>query len=517
MTSNISSSQSLAGYGVVKIYFQPSVNVNAAQAQVTSISQTILKQLPAGITPPQILSYNASSVPIIQVALSSDTLSQTRLNDLASNFIKPQLATVAGAALPSPYGGMVRQLQIDLDQRALHSYGLSAQDVVNALAQQNLITPVGTEKIGKFEYTVNLNDSPKRIESFNALPIKVVNGSVVYMRDIAYAHDGNPPQTNVVQMDGRKGVLMTVMKAGSASTLDIIAGVKQLLPSIEATLPPGVDIKLVGDQSEFVKSSVADVVREGAMAATLTGLMILLFLGSWRSTLIITVSIPLAVLASLTVLSAIGQTINVMTLGGLALAVGILVDDATVTIENINWHLEHGKPVQGAIMDGARQIVVPATVSLLCICIAFVPMFSLGGVGGFLFRPLAEAVVFAMIASYVLSRTLVPTMANYLLRPHQADAGHGPADAVAARAVSARVRTPLREGARGLYRPVASGASAPRLARRRLHRRNRAFVRPHPVPRAGFLSRPQFGRDQDSRSRSNGNADRRDDGPFRCG
>jgi multidrug efflux pump subunit AcrB len=418
-------SQSLAGYGVVKIYFQPSVNVNAAQAQVTSISQTILKQLPAGITPPQILSYNASSVPIIQVALSSDTLSQTKLNDLASNFIKPQLATVAGAALPSPYGGMVRQLQIDLDQRALHSYGLSAQDVVNALAQQNLITPVGTEKIGKFEYTINLNDSPRRIESFNALPIKVVNGSVVYMRDVAYAHDGNPPQTNVVQMDGRKGVLMTVMKAGSASTLDIIAGVKQLLPSIEATLPPGVDVKLVGDQSEFVRSSVADVIREGAMAATLTGLMILLFLGSWRSTLIITASIPLAVLASLTVLSAIGQTINVMTLGGLALAVGILVDDATVTIENINWHLEHGKPVQDAIMDGARQIVVPATVSLLCICIAFVPMFGLGGVGGFLFRPLAEAVVFAMIASYILSRTLVPTMANHLLKPHHADARHG--------------------------------------------------------------------------------------------
>jgi len=418
-------SQSLHGYGVVKIYFQPSVNINAAQAQVTSISQTILKQLPAGITPPQILSYNASSVPIIQVALSSATLSQTRLNDIATNFIRPQLATIAGAALPSPYGGMVRQLQIDLDQRALHSYGVSAQDVVDALAQQNLITPVGTEKIGKFEYIVNLNDSPRRIDSFNALPIKVVNGSVVYMRDIASAHDGNPPQTNVVQMDGRKGVLMTVLKAGSASTLDIIAGVKKLLPTIEASLPPGVDIKLVGDQSNFVKSAVADVIREGMMAAMLTGLMILLFLGSWRSTLIITISIPLAILASLTVLSAIGQTINVMTLGGLALAVGILVDDATVTIENINWHLEHGKPVKTAILDGARQIVVPATVSLLCICIAFVPMFGLGGVGGFLFRPLAEAVVFAMVASYVLSRTLVPTMANYLLRPHHAEHVHG--------------------------------------------------------------------------------------------
>ena len=420
-------SQSLNGYGVVKIYFQPSVNINAAQAQVTSISQTILKQLPAGITPPQILSYNASSVPIIQVALSSASLSQTRLNDIATNFIRPQLATIAGAALPSPYGGAVRELQIDLDQRALHSYGLSAQDIVNALAQQNLITPVGTEKIGKFEYVVELNDLPKRIESFNALPIKIVNGSVVYMRDIAFAHDGNPPQTNVVQMDGRKGVLMTVLKAGSASTLDIIAGVKKLLPTIEASLPPGVDINLVGDQSNFVKSAVADVIREGAMAAMLTGLMILLFLGSWRSTLIITISIPLAVLASLTVLSAIGQTINVMTLGGLALAVGILVDDATVTIENINWHLEHGKPVKTAIMDGARQIVVPATVSLACICIAFVPMFGLGGVGGFLFRPLAEAVVFAMMASYVLSRTLVPTMANYLLKPHHADPSHGAA------------------------------------------------------------------------------------------
>ena len=359
------------------------------------------------------------------MALSSDSLSQTQLNDLATNFIRPQLATVAGAALPSPYGGMVRQLQIDLDQRALHSYGLSAQDVVNALAQQNLITPVGTEKIGKFEYTVDLNDLPARIESFNSLPVKTVNGTVVYMRDIGFAHDGNPPQTNVVQMDGRKGVLMTVMKAGSASTLDVIAGVKKLLPSIEATLPSGVDIKLVGDQSDFVKAAVASVVREGLIAAALTGLMILLFLGSWRSTLIITISIPLAVLASLTVLSAIGQTINVMTLGGLALAVGILVDDATVTIENINWHLEHGKPVKTAILDGAAQIVAPATVSLLCICIAFVPMFALGGVAGYLFRPLAEAVVFAMMASYVLSRTLVPTIANFLLKPHRPGAKHG--------------------------------------------------------------------------------------------
>ncbi|SFK61591.1 efflux RND transporter permease subunit [Methylocapsa palsarum] len=408
-------SQSLSGYGVIKIYFQPNVNINAAQAQVTSISQTILKQLPAGITPPQILSFNASSVPIIQLVLSSNTLSQTKLNDLATNFIRPQLATIAGAALPSPYGGTVRQLQIDLDQRALHAYGLSAQDIVTALAAQNLITPVGTEKIGKFEFTINLNDSPKKIEDFNNLPIKHVDGSVVYLRDVAFAHDGNPPQTNVVMMDGRKGVLMTVMKAGSASTLDIIAGVKAILPSIETTLPIGVDIALVGDQSSFVMSAVKDVIREGVIAACLTALMILVFLGSWRSTLIITISIPLAILASLTILSSIGQTINVMTLGGLALAVGILVDDATVTIENINWHLEHGKSVKSAVLDGAEQIVAPATVSLLCICVAFAPMFWLGGVGGYLFRPLAEAVVFAMIASYVLSRTLVPTMANLLL------------------------------------------------------------------------------------------------------
>ncbi|MDP4003123.1 efflux RND transporter permease subunit [Methylobacterium sp. NEAU K] len=409
-------SQSLAGYGIVKIFFQPSVNINAAQAQVTAISQTVLKSLPAGITPPSVLTYNASSVPIIQLALSSNILSQTRLNDLAGNFIRPQLTSVPGAALPSAYGGAVRQVQVDLDQSALHSYGLSAQDVVNALSVQNLITPVGTQKIGAFEYTVNLNNSPQRIRDFNDLPVKTVGGAVIYMRDVAYVHDSSPPQTNVVQVDGHKAVLMSVLKAGSASTLDIIAGVKRLLPGIKETLPSGVDVTPVGDQSGFVKSAVSGVIREGVIAAALTGLMILLFLGSWRSTLIITVSIPLAILASLTTLSIIGETINVMTLGGLALAVGILVDDATVTIENINWHLEHGKPIERAILDGAEQIVVPATVSLLCICIAFVPMFGLGGVGGFLFRPLAEAVVFAMIASYILSRTLVPTMANFLLR-----------------------------------------------------------------------------------------------------
>jgi multidrug efflux pump subunit AcrB len=422
-------SQSLPGTGVVKIYFQPNVDISAAQSQVSSISQTILKQLPQGITPPIILVYNASSVPIIQLALSSDTLSQTALNDLAQNFIRPALTTVAGAQIPYAYGGAARQVQIDLDQKALRAHGLSATDVGNALARQNLITPVGTEKIGSYEYTIDLNDSPKVMADFNNLPIKVVDGAVVFMRDVAYVHDGSPPQTNVVQLDGRKGVLMSVLKIGSASTLDIIAGIKDRLPAIQATLPPGVTLKFVGDQSGFVKSSVAAVVREGLIAAALTGFMILVFLGSWRSTLIITVSIPLAVLSSLVALSVLGQTINVMTLGGLALAVGILVDDATVTIENINRHMEeHGEDILTAITKGAQEIMPPATIALFCICIAFVPLLTLGGVAGYLFRPLAMAVVFAMIASYGLTYTLVPTMAHFLLRnQHQHSAPGAPA------------------------------------------------------------------------------------------
>jgi multidrug efflux pump subunit AcrB len=418
-------SQSLPGTGVVKIYFQPTVDISAAQAQVTSISQTILKQLPPGITPPIILVYNASSVPIIQLALSSDTLSQTELNDLAQNFIRPALTTVPGAQIPYAYGGAALQVQIDLDQKALRAHDVSATDVGNALARQNLITPVGTEKIGSYEYTIDLNDSPKVMEDFNNLPIKVVDGAVVFMRDVAYVHSGSPPQTNVVQLDGRKGVLMSVLKIGSASTLDIIDGIKARLPAIQATLPPGVNLKFVGDQSGFVKASVAAVVREGLIAAALTGFMILVFLGSWRSTLIITVSIPLAVLCSLTALSLLGQTINVMTLGGLALAVGILVDDATVTIENINRHMEeHGEDILTAITRGAQEIMPPATIALFCICIAFVPLLSLGGVAGYLFRPLAMAVVFAMIASYGLTYTLVPTMAHFLLRNQHRHSAH---------------------------------------------------------------------------------------------
>ncbi len=413
-------SQSLSGYGVVKVFFQPSVNINTAIAQITAASQTVLKLLPQGVTPPYVLLFNASSVPILQLALSSSSLSQAQLADYAQNFIRPQLATVAGAAVPSPYGGKVKQVSVDLNPVKLQSYHVSASDVVNALAQENLITPVGTEKIGRDEYVINLNDAPEAIDKLNDLPIKSVDGTVVYIRDVAFVHDGSPPQINIVRVDGSKAVLMTIQKAGSASTLDVINGVKALLPQIRAGLPKSLELTAVGDQSAFVNDAVTGVMREGVIAATLTGLMILVFLGSWRSTLIIMISIPLAILFSVTVLSVLGETINVMTLGGLALAVGILVDDGTVTIENINWHLEHGKDIETAIMDGARQIVVPATVSLLAICIVFVPMFGLGGVSGYLFKPLAEAVIFALVGSYILSRTLVPTLANYLLANVQA-------------------------------------------------------------------------------------------------
>ena len=407
--------QSLPGYGVVKIFFQPNVNINSALAQVTAASQTVLKLLPPGITPPYVLSFNASSVPIIQLALSSKSLSQSRIFDAGQNFIRPQLATVEGAAVPSPYGGKVRQVQVDLDQEKLQAYGLSSQDVVNAIARQNVITPVGTQKIGSFEYVVDLNDAPRKISELNNLPIRQVNGATVYIHDVAFVHDGAPPQTNVVTMDGSPAVLMTILKSGSASTLDVIAGVKTLLPKLRETLPKSLLMEPVGDQSPFVKAAVSAVVREGLIAAALTGTMILIFLGSWRSTLIITISIPLAILAAVAALSAMGQTINVMTLGGLALAVGILVDDATVMIENINHNLENGDDIHTAIMDSARQIIAPVTVSLLCMLVVFVPMFTLQGVAGYLFRPMAEAVAFALIASYVLSQTLVNTLARYLL------------------------------------------------------------------------------------------------------
>jgi multidrug efflux pump subunit AcrB len=418
-------SQSLDSYGVVKIFFQKNVNISSALAQVTAASQTVLKLLPPGITPPYVLSYNASSVPILQLALSSKSLPQMQLFDLGQNFIRPQLATVAGAAVPSPYGGKVLQVQVDLDQHAMQAHNVSADEIVNAISVQNLVLPAGDEKIGKFDWNVELNASPLLLDKINDLPVKKVNGTIIYIHDVAYVHDGSPPQTNLVRVNGSRAVLMTILKAGTTSTLDIISGIKALLPRVKETLPSGLNLHAVGDQSVFVKAAVFGVIREAALAAALVGLMILLFLGSWRSTTIILIEIPLAILFSLTLLSWLGETINVMTLGGLALAVGILVDDGTVTIENINYHLEQGKEVEPAIMDGARQIVLPAFVTLICLCIVFVPMFQLGGVAGYLFRPMADAVVFALMGSFILSRTLVPTLSNYLLRSHHGP-GHGP-------------------------------------------------------------------------------------------
>ena len=411
-------SQSMQGVGVVKIFFQPTADINTATAQVTSVSQAMLKQMPPGVNPPFILNYNASTVPIIQLAVSGKGMSEQQLYDYAQNQIRTQLVTIPGAALPRVSGGRERQIQVDLDPVALQSKGLSAQDVGQAIAAQSQINPAGFVKIGSYQYAVKLNNAPDSIEQLNNLPVKVVNGATVYMRDVANVRDGSGPQTNVVHVDGQRSALMTVLKNGATSTLAIIQGVKDKLPKIMVGLPEELKVSPTGDQSLFVKAAVSGVAKEGVIAAVLTSLMILLFLGSWRSTIIIAISIPLAVLAAIAALSATGQTLNVMTLGGLALAVGILVDDATVTIENINWHLEQGKGVLEAIMDGAAQIVTPAFVSLLCICIVFVPMFFLPGVAGFLFVPMAMAVVFAMIASFILSRTLVPTMAMYLLKPH---------------------------------------------------------------------------------------------------
>jgi multidrug efflux pump subunit AcrB len=423
-------STSVPGMGIVKIYFQPGVDIRTATAQVTSISQTVLRQLPPGATPPLILNYSASTVPILQLATSSPTQSEQQVLDLTQNFIRPALTSVNGAAIPYSYGGKVRQVQVDLDPQALQAKGLSAQDVENAIAAQDQILPAGTAKIGSLQYTVKLNDSPDTVEELNDLPVKTVGGATIYIRDVGHVRDGSPPQQSLVHVNGARAVLTTILKAGSVSTLSIIQGVKDALPKLKETLPTGFQIHALNDQSLFVKAAISGVVKEGVIAAALTSLMILLFLGSWRSTLIIATSIPLSVLCAIIGLSLAGQTLNIMTLGGLALAVGILVDEGTVTIENINWHLEHGKDVKTAILDGAQQIVVPAFVSLLCICIVFVPMFALKGVAGFLFVPMAEAVVFAMVASFVLSRTLVPTMAMFLLKPHaHATVGEQRADA----------------------------------------------------------------------------------------
>jgi multidrug efflux pump subunit AcrB len=431
-------------YGIVKVFFHPTVNIATANAQVTAIAQSLLKQMPPGTTPPLIINYSASSVPIIQLALSGKGLTEQNLADLGMNFVRPRLVTVQGAGIPWPFGGKAPQVMFDLDTAALESRGLTGSDVAGALAAQNLITPVGSEKIGNYEYTVNLNSAPSTIPELGDLPIKSVGGAMVYMHDVAQVHNGNAVQTNIVHVDGNRSVLLSVFKNGTTSTLDIVSGIKKMLQVIKPSLPDALDIEPIGDQSIFVRASIQGVIREGVIAAALTSLMILLFLGSWRSTLIVTTSIPLSILGAIAALSAIGETLNIMTLGGLALAVGILVDEATVTIESINYHLEQGKEVEAAIVDGASQIVIPAFVSLLCICIVFIPMFFLNGVARFLFVPMAESVMFAMVFSFLLSRTLVPTMAKYLLRMHAAHA------AEPAGALSARLRGLLRAAARRL-------------------------------------------------------------------
>src|SRR5882762_8417979 len=396
-------STTVNGQSMVKIFLQPNARLDTANAQVTAVSQTILRQLPAGTQPPLIINYSASTVPILQLALSG--MSET------------QLVTVPGASIPYPYGGKQRQVMVDLDQRLLQSKGLSPADVVTALGQQNIVLPSGTAKIGEFEYDVAMNASPRTVAELNNLPVRVVGNSTIYLRDVAHVRDGFAPQTNVVRRDGSRGTLVTILKTGAASTLDVVAGIRAMLPRVIPTLPPQLVVQPLADQSIFVRAAVSGVIREAVIAACLTAAMILLFLGSWRSTLIIAVSIPLSILTSIIALSLLGETINIMTLGGLALAVGILVDDATVEIENVNRNLDMGKPILQAILDGAQQIAVPALVSTLCICIVFLPMFLLGGVARYLFVPLAEAVIFAMLASYLLSRTLVPTIARYLLSP----------------------------------------------------------------------------------------------------
>ena len=411
-------SQSLNGIGVIKVFFQPHVNIGSAIAEITAIGQVQLRSLPPGTTPPFIIQYNASSVPVLQLGLSGQGLSEQQLNDIGTNLIRTRLATVEGASLPYPYGGKQRQIQVDLDLHAMQAKGVSPTDVVSAINAQNLIVPSGTMKVGTYEYAVETNSAPPIVDELNNLPIKAVNGAVIYIHDVAHVRDGFPPQTNIVRVDGQRATLMNILKTGSASTLDIIKGIYEKLPAILAQMPPQLRISPLNDQSIFVRGAINGVVREAVIAACLTGIMILIFLGSWRSTIIIAVSIPLSILSSLICLSALGETINIMTLGGLALAVGILVDDATVEIENINRNLESGKEIEQAILDGAAQIAVPAFVSTLSICIVFVPMFFLSGVSRYLFVPLAEAVVFAMLASYLLSRTVVPTMAKYLLKEH---------------------------------------------------------------------------------------------------
>jgi multidrug efflux pump subunit AcrB len=425
-------SQSLYGSGIVKIFFQPGTDVAAAQAQITAVSQTVLKQLPAGITPPQILVFEASSVPVLDLQIAADNMTPSDIYNVASNLIRPALVSVPGAAIPAPYGGTSANVEVDLDTAKLLEHGLSATDVGHALANQNIVLPAGDQKIGAIDYMVATNATPIAIDSFNNIPIKQVGNAVVYLRDVAYVHRGGAPQQNAVLVKGQQSILLQILKSGDASTLAVVSGVRAMLPQLLKTLPPGVTITPLNDASTFVRASIEDVVQEMVTAACLAGITVLLFIGSWRSTLIVATSIPLSILSSILVLSWFGQTINVMTLGGLALAVGILVDDATVMIENINAHLEEAdaggnhKGLEDAIIDAANQIVVPTFVSTLCICIVWLPLLQLGGVAGYLFLPLAEAIIFAMVASFILSRTLTPTMAAWLL-PGQVAAMHRPA------------------------------------------------------------------------------------------
>ncbi len=414
------------GVSVVKLFLQPGASLDTANAQVTAVSQFELRQLPPGTLPPEIIDFSASSVPILQLGVSGKGLDEQQLADVAQNAVRPQLVTVPGAVLPQPYGGKFPQISVNMDQNLMQSKGVSPGDLLAALNAQNVVLPSGTAKVGPVEYDVRTNSAPHTIEELGMLPIKQVNGAIVYLRDVATVSSGYAFQTNVVRQNGHRGVLITVIKAGNASTLNVVKGIRALLPRVLQTVPPNLRITPLSDQSEFVRAAVSGVIREAVIAAALTALMILLFLGSWRSTIIIAISIPLSILTSVIVLSLIGETINTMTLGGLALAVGILVDDATVTIENIERFLENGYELREAILDGAAQIAVPALVSTLCICIVFLPMFFLQGVSRYLFAPLAEAVMFAMIASYILSRTLVPTIAMYLLRPKEHGATRNP-------------------------------------------------------------------------------------------
>ena len=409
-------SNSYNGVGIIKIFLQPGANVDGGVAQVSAIAQTVTRLMPPGQTPPLIIRYNAATVPILQYSLTSRKLSEQEVADLALNQVRVGLVNVPGAQIPWPYGGRLRTVVVDLDLTALKAKSLRPQDVVDAVNLQNLVLPAGTAKIGDTEYNIEVNSSPRVLEDLNNMPIKTVNGATLYLRDVAQVRDGFNPQTNIVRMDGQRGALITILKSGFASTLEVVRRIKEQMPRVLSTVSSDLDVKEFADQSLFVRAAISDVAKEGVIAAALTAIMILLFIGSWRSTVIIALSIPLSVVASLVALSALGETINLMTLGGLALAVGILVDDATVEIENVHRQMAMGKPLITAILAGAQEIALPAFVSTLCICIVFVPMFFLTGVARFLFVPLAEAVVFAMLASYVLSRTLIPTLVMWFYR-----------------------------------------------------------------------------------------------------